>query len=387
VNVNMGLVEGLAVAADERADELTLHQWAAAMRALKLAPDIRGIVGPVGFWRQSAARAYTLSGSFLRFLGERYGPEKLRAALREGDFEAAYARPLGALASEWEAFLDGQSLDARALHAAQVRFERGSLFDRPCAREMAELRGEAEALQRADPERALSLYRRCERIEPENPAHLRAQAELLDAQGDSAAARAAWQKILELPGAAEGARAQALMGLGDAAWEAGDPGSAREAFEKALSLHRDRATDRSAAVKLEALSDPDAAAVLRRYFQRGAELPEVLAVQELSQRKPASATLRYLVGRQLFQHGDGAGAARYLDEALALGLSNEEVRREAWRVLVRARYLEGDGAGARLATERLAEQGDESDKAFAEDWRQRCAFEERTFGGLLAPPR
>jgi len=89
----------------------------------------------------------------------------------------------------------------------------------------------------------------------------------------------------------------------------------------------------------------------------------------------------------LFSHGDGAGAARYLDEALALGLSDEEVRREALRLLVKARYLAGDGAGTRLVSERLAAQGDESDRAFAEDWRQRCAFEERTFGGLLPPPR
>ncbi|MBI5546421.1 MAG: tetratricopeptide repeat protein, partial [Deltaproteobacteria bacterium] len=345
--VHIGLVEGLAVAADERADDLTLHQWAAAMQRLSLAPDVRTILGPAGFYRQAASRAYTLAGSFLRFLEGRHGAQRLRQVYRDGDFEAAYGKPLDALAAEWEAFLAAVPLDAQALHAAQVRFERPSIFERPCAREVAALLDEAMEARQTDPGHALGLLRRCAEIEPGNSLWLKAQAEIRVRQRQWRQARQAWQEILAREAQPAGVRAAALMGLGDAHWALGDQDEARKAFQAALALHRDRATDRMASVKLEALADPVASPVLRRFFLSSAELPEVLAVQELAQAQPANATARYLVGRQLLQRGDPLAAERYLSEALGLGLADAEVRREGQRLLVQARYLSGDCSGAR----------------------------------------
>lgn len=385
IQVNIGLVEGLAVAADDRADELTLHQWAAAMRRLKLAPDIRGIVGPAGFYRQPATRAYTLAGSFLRFLCERHGSARLREAYRAGDFESAYGKPLDALASEWELFLDAMPLDERAMHTAEVRFERPSLFQRPCAREVAALKGEADAWRQSDPERALALYRRCAAIEPKSPTYLRAQAEILAARHDWEGAREIWQRILRLPDASAGTRAAASMGLGDAFWAQGRPEDARKAFEATLALRRDRATDRTALVKLGALDDATASPIMRRYFEKSADLPHVLAVQELTQLEPENAHASYLVGRRLLQHADATGAVRYLEKAVSNGRAAPEVAAEAWRLLAQASYLAGSCAGVRSALDRRVEHGDAADEALAEDWRNRCAFEERTWGGPIEP--
>ena len=384
VAVNIGLVEGLAVAADSD-EELSVHQWAAAMRRLKLAPDIRNIVGPAGFYREAAARAYTLSGSFLRWLRERQGAPKLRRLYRDGDFEAAYSRSLDSLASEWEAFLDRVPLDARAMHTAEVYFERPSVFDRPCAREVARVKGEADLLRRADPERSLELYRRCAAIEPHNPAYLRAQAEVLASRRQWAEARATWEKVLALE-PAPAVRARALMGLGDALWWQGSAAQAKAAFAQALSLHRDRSTDRTAFVKLQAIDDPLASPAIRRYFDEP-ELPAVLGLQELSQAQPQNATVRYLVGRQLHQHGDPVGGTRWLEQALCTGLADPELEREARRQLVETRYRAGDCVGAVAAAGPLADSKEESDRAFARDWRERCEFEARTYGGPIVPGR
>lgn len=386
VMINVGLVEGLAVAADADTEELTAHQWAAAMRRLGIAPNVRNIVGPAGFYREAAARAYTLSGSFLRWLRDSQGAERLRRLYRDGDFEATYQRSLDSLATEWESFLGRVELDDRALHAAQLQFERGSVFERPCAREMARLKGEADTLRRADPERALELYRRCAAIEPRNSAHLRAQAEVHAQQREWEKARAGWEKVLAMEQQPPGVRARALMGLGDAMWWQGSPAQAKAAYEKALSLHRDRGSDRTNAVKIEAIDDPDAAPAVRRYFQEP-ELPAVLGLQELALSRPRYATAAYLVGRQLLQHQDPSGAVRWLEQSLATGLADEEVSQEARRQLVDAKYRSGDCDGATAAAAALARAGDVSDRALAQEWQERCAFELRTYGAALSPPR
>ncbi len=385
--VNIGLVEGLAVAADNRPDELTLHQWSAAMRRLKLAPDIRAIVDPIGFYGQPPSRAYTLAGSFLRFLADRYGAASLRALYPGGDFAHAFGKPLDELAREWESFLDAMPLSERALHTAEVRFERGSIFARPCAREVALLRGEAATLREADPDRALGLYRRCQQIEPGNPAHLRGEAELLHARGDLEGAHGVWQGLLTQAGDGVGARAQALMALGDLAWERGNLAQARESFSKLLELHRDQATDRTAWVKLESLEDAETGPALRRFFGRHPGLAEILRLDEIADRRPDWATAPYLIGRQLFNHGAPADALPHLERARALGLGHRELALENLRLLGTASYLAGDCPRAREVWEELARAGDEADRVRAADWTARCEFEARTFGGPLKPAR
>ena len=64
---NVGLIEGLAVAADWRPylHELTGHQMAAALSKLDLAPPLPSIFG-YGFLANAASRSYVLAGSFCR---------------------------------------------------------------------------------------------------------------------------------------------------------------------------------------------------------------------------------------------------------------------------------------------------------------------------------
>jgi hypothetical protein len=386
-DVNVGIVEGLAVAADSRPEELTLHQWAAAMRRLSLAPDIRAIVGPAGFYRQPPSRAYILAGSFLRYLVEAHGATALRALYPRGDFEAAFHQGLSALAQQWEAFLDAMPLDARALHAAQVQFERGSLFERPCAREVAQLREAADELRREDPERALSLYRRCARIDPSDLALARGESEILRGRGDLSGARSVWEAALARGDLSSGNRALALSELGDLAWEMNDEATARKSFAKVLALHRDRSSDRTACVKLEALDDAIRGPVLRRFFARAGDLPELLGLKDLAVEQRGDAVSRYLLGRTLLSRGAPGSALPYLDEAARLGLAERELAREDQRMRVQASYLSGDCDRATALALELALSSEPSDRAFAQDWRERCAFEQRAYGGALASER
>jgi hypothetical protein len=77
VSPKIGLIEGLAVAADWSADKFTPHEWSKAMIKAKSALDIKGILG-FGFWRAPPKKGYMLMGSFVRYLIDTYGIKKLR---------------------------------------------------------------------------------------------------------------------------------------------------------------------------------------------------------------------------------------------------------------------------------------------------------------------
>ena len=177
----MGVIEGFAVAADDPIQgELTLHQWAAGMRRQKLAPDMRKLMGTEGFYQSAPSRAYTVAGSFLRFLADTYGPEKVRALYAHADFQRAYGRPLDELVTEWERYVDALPLDEAAISRAFLRFRTGALFTRACAREVARLQKTAQEALASDPQEALELYRRATELQPEEPTYPMGQAIALD---------------------------------------------------------------------------------------------------------------------------------------------------------------------------------------------------------------
>jgi len=156
--VDIGLVEGLALAADWPPGELDPHEAAAAMRQLDIAPDIRETFAPWGFWQQPAGKAYTLMGSFVRFLIDTYGVAAFHEAYRAGDWEQVYGKSIHALISEWEQFIDGIAVDDARLELARLRYAKGSIFHKTCARTLAELRRQAEAAEaQGDWARALQL--------------------------------------------------------------------------------------------------------------------------------------------------------------------------------------------------------------------------------------
>ena len=71
---NMGLFEGFAEAFTTARGRLGLHEYARSMRDLNLAPEMQNLLSAEDFWRQAPARAYTITGSFVRYLLEQYGP-------------------------------------------------------------------------------------------------------------------------------------------------------------------------------------------------------------------------------------------------------------------------------------------------------------------------
>ena len=379
----MAIIEGLAVAGDNRVEDFTLHQWAAAMRRRKLAPDLRELFAEGGFYAAPQSRAYTLAGSFLRYLADTYGTEKLRALYFAGDFATAYGKSLEELVGEWEKFVDGTPLDARAEMQAYQRFRRGSLFARACAREVAALEHQASEFLRSDPERALALYQRCARLQPEEPSFRLGEAVALakldrSADADDVLARLA-ASLQDKPSL----EADVAMARGDIAWRAGKAELAVEQFRRVLELEPAPAQDRTARVKLAAVSAPQVGGAIRAYFDEGQEELKLLLLREALERSKDDVHLHYLIGRRLTQTQAPALAVRHLARALD-GELPDALRKEALRLKVQAEYLAGDCQAVRHDAGALPDYG-AAFELWVREWVDRCDFERARYKAPLVP--
>jgi hypothetical protein len=258
----MALVEGAASAAAWGADDLDDHAWSAAMYELELGGSVASILGPSGFWSQPSGRAYTLTGSFVRWLIDTYGASDFRRMYGYGEFEAVYGKTLEELESEWRTFLTGYSLDQSMLEVARFRFDRPSIFGRRCARSISARFAEAnDFLTRRELEDARRCYTQIMEWDPDNLLYrLQIAERFLDAGlPDDALELVHVVAVDERAGRVNRLRASELMA--DAAWLRGDyeaaaavyaeqlgqtvlPGDRRRLYLKLLSTER-CATDAS----------------------------------------------------------------------------------------------------------------------------------------------
>jgi len=225
------LVEGAAEALEWSGGDLTLHQWSAALHRTGLAVDIAELMGPDGFYAQPPGKAYTLSGSFMRWLLDRDGPDPFRAVYRDADFERVYGEPLSTLVTAWRGFLETLELPAGAEALARQRYDRKAIFYRTCPLEIARLRARVWRLMgQGDVEEALETAREILGLVPLDLRRRLDLVAVLAHLGRAAEAREAAKHALsdEALGAVMRWRFEEL--LADAAWRAGDRASAAAGY-------------------------------------------------------------------------------------------------------------------------------------------------------------
>jgi hypothetical protein len=342
-----GLVEGLAVALEVPRGDWTIHEWSRAARDLGFLPDITTIVGPAGFWSQAPARAYTAAGSFLAFLIERHGADKVARAYRDGDVATSLGAPLDALAAEWQAFLDGIAVPPGLQEVARARLERRSLFARRCAREAAALASGAAAASGAGrTAEACRLWRRFGAFGEEAPAE-KAAGDTLAHGGDLDGAAAAYAGARARAGPGDDALRAALAAAeGDLAWRRGDLAAAERGWAEALAAHPDRPEARLLEAKRAAAADGALSAVARAYLRRGRSCAALARVASVE--RPLAA---YLVGRALLRARRGGAALPELARADA-GPLPPVLALEARAIRAEARCLAARKTRARLGSRR-----------------------------------
>lgn len=322
VGVNMGLVEGIATAADAPALELTLHESSAAMRAIDLAPDIRDLVGATGFWTQASGKAYTLMGSFVQFLVDEYGMERFKQVYGDGDFDAAYGKSADTLVGEWEAMIDGITLTEIQRDITRYRYERPSIFGRVCARTIAELKRRAsERASAGDIAAAQAIYDVIVGYDPQRASHRLSRAKLLfQAEENEAALDVLDAMIAERGESLVPAQLAQINELrGDVLWRQGAHDEATAMYTSCLDVGVLDDARRLLLAKRDSLSAGRATwrPFMRRYLLEDLGDPVALYYPTMWRaRQPDDPLAAYMLGRRLWGARRWEFAREHLDYAV-----------------------------------------------------------------------
>ena len=381
-----GLIEGIAETADFTDPDggSTTHQEAAAIIADGRGIPLRSLMG-AGFSTQSGPRAYTLAGSFTRFLLETRGAERLKQIYRSaGDFSGVYGAALETLESEWRVFLSRQSLSAEQRARASEQFRRPAIFKKVCAREQAARVGQARALLGADPQRAIALLRQACRDDPAEPNLQVDLAQALAAAGDAKQALVELGATAQTVGVTAPVRARAAGLAATIQFHLGDLDGTRAALRQVLAAATDEGERRQATAKLRALDDEPARRTLGRVLF-GSELNGALdpvlvfsLLSDFARVHPDEALGPYLVGRQLVFR-DPPSALPYLRVACDGSFTGRalppDFRRECLRMTLWAAFRSDDLAGAEAAARTMiAESSEDAERLRMGDFLERIAW-------------
>jgi tetratricopeptide (TPR) repeat protein len=351
---NPALIEGVATAAAWQASGgLTPHEWAHAMLELGMIPKLSELFG-AGFLGQQRRLAYTLSGSLLRFVRDRWGSAAIRATYASGNLETGVGLPLAQIEAAWQSALRAQPLAASALALARARFSGGGILSALCPHTLAKLKDGLRAdMGAGDDLTAVTTCQQILKLDPSDAGTRAALGSLRARKPDLAGAQAELSQ-LEREHAPSPYLASIKHALADQALRDAQYARALTLYGELLAEPIDDDQRRLLQVKslacraaLQDRAHTDGAVGEHGAGVRQAELLFQLLVGNPGERADGASavyltrelrTLRtdglpqYLEGRQLFFAGRYEYAASLFDTALRLTLPSAELSAEALRV-------------------------------------------------------
>jgi tetratricopeptide (TPR) repeat protein len=392
---NGALVEGVPSALAPRAiDNLGLHEQAAVLDRLDKRPPLEAIMG-AGFWGAAASHAYTASGSFVLWLAQTHDWASVAELYANaGDFERTYGTSLAELEQQWVAFLRELPLRERDIETQAQRFERTSVFRRPCAHRAAELsQAAAHARLLGQQAEALDTQRTLCRIEPEDPSHFLRLANMLAGWDEFDDAAAVLDELAAREDLTATVRAVIDEQRGDTALLAGRLDEAAGHYGAAIELGLSEAQRRELQIKLMATRDPELAPLVAEFFgpfranddSRASSLLQFWTAVQIAEKPGYAAIGNYLLGRQFLSIAAPAEAAEVLTLALAPAageppLPSVEIERAAALAQLSAltQIKAWDRARALLGPLEAIAEG-EGHRMEVVDWRERIDFFEGYF--------
>ena len=371
----IGLLEGLAVAADWSGDVYDPHEWSKALIENGMAPDISDIAG-FGFWYAPPAQSYTLMGSFTRYLIDTYGMDKFKTVYRTGDF-SLYGKSLPELEAGWKKFLSEMPAPAGIDELARSRFGAPAIFTATCPRRVAELKAEGfRYFAKDDFRKAGETFSEALGYDGRDPVLLNGLAYSSYYEGDyGEAARIAG----EGGGLTEVDRAGLENLRGNALWQKGET-------ENAAGIFRSLRTDslppdlrREIDVKLSAVSEGGTPGEsVREFFSTRDRTLQTVSLSESLLNSPDYAPPYYLQGRLLYNMGEYERAVPYLSMAEYLGLPSGELARENLRILGISLFASGRYEQSEIVWNRLLSYGDPESIAYAQDFLERTGWAKKS---------
>jgi hypothetical protein len=385
VSLNVGVHEGIAVAADWDEGRLTPHQWAKAMRQLKVAPPLSSVMG-IGFWRHAGSRSYLLAGSFIRFLVDIYGLDKLKDGFPLGNLSKSYAKDLSVLEAEWIKFLSNEvHLQDTDVAYAERRLKRGGIFEQVCAHEMAALRSKAwQAYYRNDFAFAADTFQQMLLDEPENPRTLLGLMFSAFKMGNYKLTILLAKRMIA--DVTSQYRAEAAQLLADIFWLQEDKEAALNLYKETVSLATRETIEQSLLKRIAALSEnytPQSRERLRTvilpksFSDRIGSGTKIALLLRVIGTEPDSWLAYFLAGELLHKEKAWELSSQYFTHAIALRqtVPPQIALKSRWLLGLNAFYKKDFAIAENIFTSIAADQTQPmGTQLSAQDWVERCQW-------------
>ncbi|MCP4602061.1 MAG: hypothetical protein GY847_16355 [Proteobacteria bacterium] len=380
-----GRIEGLAVAAGGPRGDLTVHQWASAMKRLGLLMPLKSVFG-LGFFNVTASASYTAAGSFSSFIHDKFGAKSLKTAYRTGDWKRATGTGMDSLEKQWLEFLNQVSFRDEDLAAAQHRFDRPAVIHSICVHEVARLRAKASQFADMDDwDAAFNFYQQAhERSGKSTSTRLQLFYALIDA-GKTESARKRAHDLLADPSVNSVRRTIIKEILADLDVASGKTDKAQRVFADLALVARNEADRRRLHVKthLAGLSGRTPRRLLDILAQRPgpramSKTLAALTIAESVHEMPNDPILTYMLARQHFFYRDFEAVISWLERANEMGLAQatDSIRLAARMLQAQSsfhlgRYKDASALFKKISTDTTIRH---AARVRARDWEDRCEF-------------
>jgi len=157
-NLNSAIIEGLAMAIENNFDGFPLHFLAKNAYESGYRIPISQLFSGLNFFAQSSSLSYVYAGSFIKYLIDRYGIEKIKLLYKESNFNKYFGKSVSQLEDDYKRFLETKEIKYNR-YQAQLYFSGLTIFQKFCPRIVAERQKKADAMLKAGKiSEAESLY-------------------------------------------------------------------------------------------------------------------------------------------------------------------------------------------------------------------------------------
>lgn len=132
-NLNPALIEGFAMAFEDEYDGYSVHYMAKLANQAGYKVPIDELFDGLNFFLNTSAITYIYSGSFIKYLSDKYGVDKMKILYSTSDFQGIFGKNITALALEYNNFLKDYKIDFNK-YKAQLYFGGTTIFKKYCPR-------------------------------------------------------------------------------------------------------------------------------------------------------------------------------------------------------------------------------------------------------------
>lgn len=135
-NLNPAMIEGVAMAIENDYDGYSIHQMAKIAFNAGYKISIERLFSGLNFFSNYSSISYIYAGSFIKYLSDTYGINRIKQLYSDIDFYKYYEKDLSKLEEEYNLFLNNIRVDFNR-NTAQLYFGGKTIFKKHCARTAA----------------------------------------------------------------------------------------------------------------------------------------------------------------------------------------------------------------------------------------------------------